>query len=112
MDGPATLRETRESRSLSQEQFAIELGLQSKGYVSRIETGEITPSLRLALRIERWSGGCVRAESLLSPDDADLLNRTAAPGLAPGIAPGLGADSPPDSRGESPFFAASAECPA
>lgn len=106
------MREQRESRSLSQEQFAIALGLQSKGYVSRIESGEITPSLRLALRIERWSAGRVRAESLLSSDDAELLNRTPAPDSDAESEGDSGPDSRAESRPDSAILQASDGCPA
>ncbi|MHB8286440.1 MAG: hypothetical protein ACYDD1_17450 [Caulobacteraceae bacterium] len=54
----------------------MELGLKasSKGHISGIETRAIFASLQLALHIERWSGGCVQASSLIDPADAALLD--------------------------------------
>ena len=61
----------RKSLGLSQEQLARELGLASKSYISEIEGGSRTPPLRLAIKIERWSGGKITAASLC-PDAAEL----------------------------------------
>jgi transcriptional regulator with XRE-family HTH domain len=63
----------RKSRGLTQEQCATELGLRpsSKGWISEIESGERDASLRLALTIEKWSGGKVKAATL-SPAAAKL----------------------------------------
>lgn len=63
----------RKSRGLSQEQCASELGLarSSKGWISEIENGERPASLRLALKIETWSSGRVKAATL-SPAAAEL----------------------------------------
>ena len=63
----------RKHKGLTLEEVATQLGLRSKGHVSDIESGAQSPSLRLALQIEAWSGGEVSAASLLSPEDADLL---------------------------------------
>jgi transcriptional regulator with XRE-family HTH domain len=63
----------RKLRGLSLEQVALELGLRSKGYFSRIESGAISTPLRLALQIEEWSNGQVPAAGLVSPEDAALL---------------------------------------
>lgn len=64
----------RTSRGLTQEQLAKALGLRSKSYISRLETGLGPPaSLRLALKIERFSEGLVRARDLVAPDEAELL---------------------------------------
>lgn len=56
----------RASLGLSLEQCAVALGLSpsSKGWLSEIENGKRPASLRLALRIERWSDGKVPAGSL------------------------------------------------
>lgn len=71
----------RKSRGLTQDDLAKGLGLRSKGYISAIESGRHRPSLRLALRIERFTGGHVKAASLL-PDAAELLQtpQASAPG--------------------------------
>lgn len=61
----------RKQRGLSQEELAQHLGLSSKGYISNIEKGERSASLHVALKIERWSGGAVKAASI-SPVAADL----------------------------------------
>lgn len=80
---------TRKSRELTLEQMAAELGLRSKGYLSRLETGGAAGGayapLRLALQIERWSAGEVPAESLLSPEDAQLLREAIAAGRSPAL---------------------------
>lgn len=63
-----TLGEYRTERGLTLEQLAVELGLApgSRGWMSEIENGRKDASLRLALRIERWSGGRVTAASVCS----------------------------------------------
>lgn len=63
----------RRELGLSQEDLALQLGLSatSKGWISEIETGARPASLRLALKIERWSSGAVSAAEL-SPIAADL----------------------------------------
>ena len=71
------LAEHRKGRGLTVEAAAEELGLKSKGYLSAIENGRQAP-LELALRIQRWSGGEVRAADL-RPDLADLLATAAEP---------------------------------
>lgn len=63
----------RAHRDISLEQAATELGLSSKGYLSVLENRHAPMSFRLALRIERWSGGEVRAVELLQGEDAELL---------------------------------------
>ena len=70
---PPDLIRYRESLGLTQEQAANQLGLSSKGYFSRLERGEETWPLRLALKVEQWSGGQVTADSLVTDDDRDLL---------------------------------------
>jgi DNA-binding XRE family transcriptional regulator len=56
---------------LSQEECARVLGIRSKGYICRIENEPLSASLKVALRIEKWSGGQVTAASL-SREAADL----------------------------------------
>ena len=67
------LATVRRERGLSQEQLAAELGLSSKGYISDIESGNLRPSLKTALQIERWSDGVVGAVDLLEGEDRELL---------------------------------------
>jgi transcriptional regulator with XRE-family HTH domain len=61
-----TLAQHRAARGLSLEQCAVALGLSpsSKGWLSEIENGKRDASLRLALRIEKWSKGKVKAASV------------------------------------------------
>lgn len=56
----------RKALGLSLEQAAVALGLAptSKGWLSEIENGKRDASLRLALKIERWSSGAVPASSV------------------------------------------------
>lgn len=60
------LAQHRSARKLSLAQCAVELGLSptSASWLSEIENGRREASLRLALRIERWSGGSVTAASV------------------------------------------------
>lgn len=60
------LESIRRRRGLTQAQLAeeLELGSKSKGYISRLENGRQEIGLRLALRIERWSGGELRAADI------------------------------------------------
>lgn len=58
------LESFRRRRGLSQTQLAQELGLRSKGYISRIENRTQACPLRLALKIERFTEGQVTARSL------------------------------------------------
>lgn len=64
----------RKSLGLSQEECAIALGVKSKSYISGIETGGRAASPRLALKIEQWSGGRVKAASL-NPIVAEIIQR-------------------------------------
>lgn len=66
-----TLADFRKSLGLSQEECAKALGLQSKGHISDVENGVKPASLRLALKIEKWSAGRVAAETL-SPEARDI----------------------------------------
>lgn len=61
-----TLLTYRSELGLSLEQTAVQLGLRpsSKGWLSEIENGKKAASIRLAMRIERWSGGKVPAASV------------------------------------------------
>ncbi|WP_409514755.1 helix-turn-helix domain-containing protein [Brevundimonas sp.] len=56
----------RNTLGLSLEECAVALGLSptSKGWLSEIENGRRSASLRLALRIETWSKGKVPAASV------------------------------------------------
>lgn len=56
---------------ISQEECARLLGIRSKGYISRIESEPMAASLKVALRIEKWSAGQVTAASL-SQEAANL----------------------------------------
>jgi transcriptional regulator with XRE-family HTH domain len=62
------LADFRAEQGLTLEQTALALGLSasSGSWLSEIENGRREASLRLALRIERWSGGKVRAGSVCS----------------------------------------------
>jgi transcriptional regulator with XRE-family HTH domain len=62
------LKAARKRLGLSQEQMAFRVGLKSKGRYCGIERGE-TPSVRVALAIERELGGEITADSL-NPDVA------------------------------------------
>lgn len=73
----SALSEYRASRGLTLEQMAVELELsaKSRGWLSEIERGVTDASLRLALRIERWSGGQVSAGSVCK----ELAEHSSAP---------------------------------
>lgn len=62
----------RKQRNLSQLQCARELGLTSKSYMSQLETGAVRVPVKLALKIQQWSGGAVTAAEL-SPEAAALM---------------------------------------
>lgn len=70
---PMDLKAFRESRGLSQQATATQLGLKSKSYLSMLETGAAAATFAVALRIEAWSEGQVPAVGLLRSADADLL---------------------------------------
>lgn len=76
------LESFRKQRGLSQQQAAAELGLRSKGYFSRLESGKAPMPLRMALRIQEWSGGKVPAADLC-PESAGLIRQLAAAAPAP-----------------------------
>lgn len=71
------LRAYRKSRGLSQTEAARALGVESKGYICDIEKGRRPASLLLALKIEQWSGGKVKAATL-NPKAAELAQGAAA----------------------------------
>ncbi len=86
----------RRERGLTLAQTCAELELSEKsvGWLSDIESGKRDASLRLALRIQRWSGGAVTAESVCS----ELRDHRAGPSADPSsVAPsdslGAGAKS-------------------
>jgi DNA-binding XRE family transcriptional regulator len=62
----------RRQKGLSQEDVAKAVGVRSKSYISRIETQPGSCSLRLALKIERFTDGLVQARDLC-PEAKDLL---------------------------------------
>lgn len=65
--GMATLTEHLAASGLTQRQFAAELGI-STSYLSEMVSGLKRPSLSLALRIERETGGAVTVHELASSD--------------------------------------------
>ncbi len=69
----------RKQLGISQEACARALGIKSKAYICRIEREPKAASLKVAMRIEKWSGGKVRADTL-SKEAADL--RRLGPGRA------------------------------
>jgi transcriptional regulator with XRE-family HTH domain len=75
------LRSYRKSRGLSQKQVAEALGIEAESMISMIERERRKPTLRLALKIQRWSNGEVKAAELC-PDAADLVDQ-----LGEGAAP-------------------------
>lgn len=58
-----TIAELRSEMNLSLEAFAAEVGLKSKGQMQLIEKGA-KPSVAVALRIEKLSGGRILASAL------------------------------------------------
>ena len=71
-----TIVELRKELGLTLDGFAERLGLSSKGYVSDLERGA-SCSVKVALEIERLSGGRISASSL--HPDVELVRR-ATPG--------------------------------
>lgn len=67
----------RTELGLSLDGFAKSIGLSSKGYVSQLERGEVTPSVQVALRLEELSGGRILARDL-NPDVARVEAAVAA----------------------------------
>ena len=70
------IRAIRKDLGLSQEDFAARLGLKSKSHVCELEVGK-TPSIRVAIEIEKVSGGRLRAIDL-NPDVALVAQHLAA----------------------------------
>jgi transcriptional regulator with XRE-family HTH domain len=75
------IRALRKDLGLSQEAFATCLGLRSKGHVCELEAGK-TPSIRVAIEIEKVSGGRLRATEL-NADVALVAQHLAANDAAP-----------------------------
>lgn len=72
--------ELRKKLGLNQEAFAKEVGLASKGYVSDLESAdEPRCSVKVALEIERLSGGKISAAAL-NPD-VGLVREVGGQGL-------------------------------
>ena len=86
-----SLRDFRKAKGASLEAFAEELDL-SKRYLSMLETGAAHAAIRAALQIERQTKGVVRAETLLSNEDAELLDRL-PPAPMPAAAASAGASA-------------------
>lgn len=78
-----TFAEYRAHHGLTLEQCAVALGLSpsSQSWLSEIESGKRDASLRLALRIESWTGGQVTAASVCK-EVAKLRGGPAAPSQA------------------------------
>jgi hypothetical protein len=66
MQSKLTIAELRKEKDLTLEAFAASLGLKSKGQAKEIENGQRC-SVRVALEIEKLSGGRIPASSL-NPD--------------------------------------------
>lgn len=77
-----TILELRSELGLSLEAFAKAVGLSSKGYAHALEQGTETCSVRVALEIERLSGGRIPARSL----NADVALVETARGVGEGAA--------------------------
>lgn len=59
-----TIASLRKELGLTLDELAEQLGISSKGYLSQIERGVIDCSVRVALRIEDFSGGRIDAAGL------------------------------------------------
>lgn len=81
-----SIRDLREELKLNLEAFAAEVGVSSKGYMSRIERGEPC-SVKVALAIEAISGGRIDAAGLC--EDV-RLSRHALTDTAPQHTPSTG----------------------
>lgn len=62
----SAVRELREKEGLSQKDLAERLGC-NQSAISYIESGSISPGLRLSLKIETWSKGEIPALSWVKP---------------------------------------------
>jgi transcriptional regulator with XRE-family HTH domain len=87
MDTAPALEVYRKRLGLTQAQTAVALGLSasSSSWISEIESGRRQASIRLALKIERWSAGEVPASSVCDElrEDHDPSPSEEAPTLAP-----------------------------
>lgn len=63
----------RQSQGWTLDQACEQLGLKSKGWLSRLERGEEAWPLRLALQIQVLSRGACPASGLVNDDDRKLL---------------------------------------
>lgn len=61
-----TIAELRQEMGLTLKDFAEAVGLKSKGQMLLIERGTISPSAKVALRLEELSGGRLSASALNS----------------------------------------------
>lgn len=81
------LQAYRQRLGLTQQQAAEALGLRSKGYYSRMENGFEPFSIRVALKVEAWTNGEVKAIALLDPEHAALLAAAIARARLPEATP-------------------------
>ncbi len=70
----------RKSRGVSQQQLADHLGIRSKAYVCALERKSKHPTVEMALKIQKWSEGAIRAEELLPPKRAAVVADAQPPG--------------------------------
>lgn len=70
--------DARKERGWSQEQLARQLGLKSKGYICEIESGAITPSLRVAIGLYRELGVKIGPVESLTDREVAILEKTVA----------------------------------
>lgn len=61
-----TIAELRKDLGLTLEAFAHAVGLKSKGQMLMIERGALSPSVKVALRIEELSQGRIKAAEVNS----------------------------------------------
>lgn len=73
--------EYRKLRGLRLADVGEALGGLSVPHMSQLENGVVPFTLKLALLIEDWSDGAVRAVDLLREDDATLLGAAIARGV-------------------------------
>lgn len=78
-----TVAAFRKELGLSLEAFAARIGVASKGYVSKIERGVETPSVNVALAIEKLSDGRIDAGELNS--DVKASRQSIPPENAPAV---------------------------
>lgn len=94
----ATLKDYRTRLGLSLEEAAVALGYASTSasWISEIENGKRDASLRLALRIQNWSGGEVLAGSVCK----ELADHVGGSGSDPANVNGLASEDA-ENRGEN-----------